>query len=71
MPNEPQAFTWHQRGAIDRILGIPFSESPAPDLFERDEWEKGWLAQDEYEQKLLVRIAATAADRVCKIMQRK
>jgi len=67
----PNEFTWLQRGKIDHAIGVSFSESPAPDLFEREEWEKGWIAAEEQQQKLLVRIAATAGNRVLASMRRK
>lgn len=68
---EPNAFTWYQRGQIDRMLGVPFSASPAPDLFEREEWEKGWIEQEAHTQSVLVRIAATAGNRVLANLRRK
>jgi len=63
--------TWQQRGALDRVIGVPFSASPAPDLFERDEWEKGWLLAEANQRKLLVRIAAEAGNRVLAAMRKK
>lgn len=68
---DANSFTWFQRGAIDHTLGVTFSESPAPDLFEREEWEKGWLAAEERHQKILVRVAATASNRVLASLRRK
>jgi len=36
-------FTWEQRGAVDYIIGVPFSGCQAESLFDRDEWEKGYI----------------------------
>lgn len=48
-------FNWEQRGRLDFTCGIPFSQSPAPDIFQRDEWEKGWLlASDAWANRLLL-----------------
>lgn len=57
---QPHDFTWYQRGSIDYLIGVSFSASPAPDLFERDEWEKGWLAQAERERARRVRVTGNA-----------
>jgi len=55
--NEANDFTWEQRGAIDFIIGTPYSNCPAQTLFERDEWEKGWQEQFIRHQKRILRVA--------------
>lgn len=56
-------FTWKQRGAIDFLLGLGFGESPAPDLFERGQWEEGWTEQAERCAALRVRQPAVSVER--------
>lgn len=70
MPNADQ-FTWKQRGAIDCILHVPFSQSPAPDMFERQQWEEGWMEQYKRDADREMRIAATAGQRVLASMREK
>jgi len=57
----PNEFDWQQRGKLDHALGTSFSNSPAPDLFERQEWEKGWLDAADEAHKRELRIASRAA----------
>lgn len=64
----PNELTWKQRGAIDYLIGTPLSESPAPDLFEREQWEQGYheafercqagrmLAQAEIQKRVLAEL---------------
>lgn len=54
-------YTWEQRGKIDFLLGVSFSESPAGlDFIERIEWEGGWQKGWESECKRNVRIIGDA-----------
>jgi len=41
---KPHEFTWQERGKIDHLIGTFFADCPASDLFDRQEWEKGWLS---------------------------
>jgi len=43
-PTGPAPFSWFAEGKLDYLLGKTFSESKAPDLFAREEWEAGWLS---------------------------
>lgn len=57
---EPNDFTWQQRGAIDFTIGVSFGNSPAPDLFEREQWEKGWQEQHERTAQRFLRVTGGA-----------
>jgi len=64
-------FTWEQRGWIDHSIGVTFANSPAPDLFEREAWEKGWLEAADEAHKREVRIASRAAQVVLARLQKR
>jgi len=64
-------FTWEQRGAIDNLLGVPYRTPPASDLFERQQWEKGWLAQEKRNNERDVHVAFKAVHRVLAVLPRK
>jgi len=61
---EPNEFTWKQRGAIDQLLSVPFNQSPAPDLFERGQWEEGWIESAKQEIERNVRVGQAAGELV-------
>jgi len=55
-------FTWKQRGAIDYIIGVSFGNCSAENLFDRDEWEKGWQEQHEVTAQRFLRVTGYPAN---------
>lgn len=51
-------FTPYQRGKIDYAIGTSFAHCPATDLFDREQWEQGYIDAADEQQKREVRIAA-------------
>jgi len=64
-------FTWHERGRIDFYIGTSFANCPAQELFDRKQWEIGWIEAFDQAEKREVRIAARAADTVLQRLRPK
>jgi len=64
-------FTWFQRGWLDCTTGVDFGASPAPDLFARNEWEKGWIAGHEYRHAREMRLVETTTKTVLTALSKR